>query len=82
VTFGIPYGTGNEVMLMAKDVHCQVCGKLPPDGTRSAAVTVPVTDYRGRPLEVPGVYFLCLGCRQAVAYAEKAKKQASKAGEA
>jgi len=60
-------------------VHCQICGTLPSDGdTRSIGITVPTTDYRGRPLEVPGVHFACRKCRQAIAVAEREQKRKRK----
>jgi len=61
-------------------IHCQVCGKLPTDGTGTCAlgITVPTTDYRGRPLDVPGVHFVCRKCRQAIAVAEREQNRKRK----
>jgi len=56
-------------------LHCQICGQLPEDGTHSVAITVPTTDYRGRPLQIPGVHFACRNCRQAIAVAEREQKR-------
>ncbi len=57
------------------EIHCQVCGTLPSDGdTCCIGITVPTKDYRGRPLETPGVHFACRKCRQAIAVAEKEQK--------
>ena len=56
-------------------VRCQACGGAHP--TRSMSVTVPVTDYRGHPLPVPGVHFLCRHCAAAVGRAEKAQRHAT-----
>jgi hypothetical protein len=57
------------------DCHCILCGKLPPDGTHSVAITVPVKDYRNQPLATPGFYFACKNCRQGLAVAEKEQKR-------
>lgn len=55
--------------------HCRICGvqgALPPE---PVAVVIPVEDHRGEKLDTPGVYLLCLKCRQAVATAERAQQR-------
>lgn len=57
---------------------CRLCGYVPGLQLEAVAVMIPVEDRAGQPLAVPGVYFLCLKCRQAVAAAERAQREQSR----
>mgnify|MGYP001593010392 FL=1 len=55
---------------------CVVCGKKPGISPEMVAITVPVIAAgTGKMLAVPGVYPACLGCRRALAHAERVKAE-------
>lgn len=54
---------------------CRLCGQVMAMRPEAVAVVIPVEDHTGKLLDVPGVYFLCLKCRQAIACAERAQRE-------
>jgi len=58
---------------------CRICKKtcqIPPEPT---AINIPVETAGGNRFQVPGVYPLCLRCRQQVAHAERAARDGPRA---
>jgi hypothetical protein len=59
------------------DGRCEICGRGPPaitDRPVPVAILVPTVGARG-PLDVPGVYPVCRGCRAVVSVAERAQRE-------
>ena len=54
-----------------KDSKCRLCGKECQISPEPTAIGIQVETVDGERLQVPGVYPLCLRCRQQVAHAEK-----------